>query len=275
MTSRFPENFWLPDAPVLPESQEADGTTDTRRIPDVAPTPRGSASPPAAPPTSRQSALERFFGHQGRPRAVFIPRGYEQNYAYPLIVWLHGTGGSERDLADVMPQISSRNYMGLSLRGNGPATNGFPVGFRWLHAQPAVERFCGELHDVVCQLRRAFHVHSERIFLAGIGEGASLALSVLLKRPEWFAGAVVLGGGIDSAAPPLRRFRELKGKRVLLAADQGAPRQPGDLPIESLSRLLFSAGVDVSNGAYALPDGLPKILRRIDHWVMDSIAAEG
>ena len=40
------------------------------------------------------------------PHALFGPLHYEPNYAYPLIVWLHGPGGSERDLRQTMPMIS-------------------------------------------------------------------------------------------------------------------------------------------------------------------------
>src|SRR3954453_23077042 len=49
--------------------------------------------------------------------ARFIPQRYEPNYAYPLLVLLHGRGGDEQQMVRAMPALSWRNYVGLSLRG--------------------------------------------------------------------------------------------------------------------------------------------------------------
>src|SRR6516162_1180683 len=50
----------------------------------------------------------------------FIPRQYEPNYAYPLLVLLHARGGDEDQLVRAMPALSWRNYVGLGLRGPEP-----------------------------------------------------------------------------------------------------------------------------------------------------------
>src|SRR4051794_19841644 len=49
--------------------------------------------------------------------AVFAPLHYESNYAYPLLVWLHGPGDDESQLKRIMPLISMRNYVGVGPRG--------------------------------------------------------------------------------------------------------------------------------------------------------------
>ena len=41
-----------------------------------------------------------------RDTALFAPIHYEPGYAYPLVVWLHGEGSSERELRQVMPRVS-------------------------------------------------------------------------------------------------------------------------------------------------------------------------
>src|SRR5438309_4987290 len=52
--------------------------------------------------------------------ARFIPRQYEPNYAYPLLVLFHARGGDEDQLVRAMPALSWRNYVGLGLRGPEP-----------------------------------------------------------------------------------------------------------------------------------------------------------
>src|SRR3954449_13229207 len=50
--------------------------------------------------------------------ATFAPIHYEKRYAYPLLVWLHGDAGSERELRQVIPQVSMRNYVAVAPRGS-------------------------------------------------------------------------------------------------------------------------------------------------------------
>ena len=52
--------------------------------------------------------------------SLFTPLHYERNYAYPLLIWLHGKGGNEHHLRQVMPKISMRNYAAVAPRGTLP-----------------------------------------------------------------------------------------------------------------------------------------------------------
>src|SRR5687768_10528752 len=51
------------------------------------------------------------------PCALFAPLHYESNYAYPLLVWLHGLEDDENQLKRLMPLLSMRNYVGVAPRG--------------------------------------------------------------------------------------------------------------------------------------------------------------
>jgi phospholipase/carboxylesterase len=211
-----------------------------------------------------------------RPCGVFVPENYEPNYAYPLVVWLHDAGRSERDIVHVLPHISMRNYLGLALRGTAPANpraqgdDEASAGYGWSRSQRMRLVFEDELHASVRRLRQDFHVHTERIFLAGAGDGGTLAWEIFLARPEWFAGLAVFGGRFPYRRRPLRRYRELRGKHVFLAANSLDPA--GLNRTEQLGRLLYSAGLEVSVRSHLPGRRWPRSLyRHVDHWIMQAI----
>src|SRR5204863_6913704 len=51
------------------------------------------------------------------PVRTFLPIGYEPNYPYPLLVFLHPHGGNEERVLKLAPRMSRRNYVAISLRG--------------------------------------------------------------------------------------------------------------------------------------------------------------
>src|SRR5262249_51033931 len=51
------------------------------------------------------------------PVRTFLPIGYEPNYPYPLLVFLHGHGSNEEQALRLAPKLSRRNYVAISLRG--------------------------------------------------------------------------------------------------------------------------------------------------------------
>src|SRR5687768_1842405 len=82
-------------------------------------------SSPSHSSTSHGSSALAFPGLASRRRertappcySLFAPLHYERRYAYPLLVWLHDDGGNERELRQLMPHVSVRNYVAASARG--------------------------------------------------------------------------------------------------------------------------------------------------------------
>jgi phospholipase/carboxylesterase len=221
----------------------------------------------------------------GRPTCLYVPEHYEANYAYPLVVWLHGGGGNERDLLTAMPMISQRNYIGLSFRGplsfrdtlsfsDTAATENRPQGgYHWPSTADDLAEFEASLYEAVCNLRREYHVHSERVFLAGFDEGATVSLDLFLRQPQRYAGAVCLAGTFPQSRRALARFRDLRNKRVLIASGStDSVSTPADNV--QAGRLLHSAGMSVSTRIVDAGHEVTRtMLRQIDRWIMDGLCA--
>lgn len=205
------------------------------------------------------------------PVAIYVPERYEERYAYPLIIWFHSDDTDEDQLEDVMSAISSQNYCGLAVRGN--QFNSQTGGFRWSTGENQFSSvpLRDLLYVTTCRLRQAFHIHSERIFLAGSGSGADAALHTLVQRPDWFAGAVLLD---PCGVPELlqtERLTGLRGKPILQTVARDTQSERLALNVEAV-RLLRSAGADVQIQLTDRSiDPVSSEVRFLDHWIMDQL----
>jgi phospholipase/carboxylesterase len=263
-SSRFSQPSWSDEAP-LEYQVSAGGTRSSSCLSSPAEIILSSeAQTQVCDDDGRRPAL------QTHPSGVFVPENYEPNYAYPLIVWLHESGKNERDIVEVLPMISMRNYLGLSLRGTARANGDAADAFGWSRTRSAGLAFEEQLHASVRQLRRDFHIHTERVFLVGAGEGGTMAWDLFLTRPQWFAGVAVLGGRFPWGRRPLRQFRDLCNKHALIVAD--AENAPSRAQAEQVGRLLYAAGLEVAVRAPAAGRGSWRpLLRQVDRWIMRSI----
>jgi phospholipase/carboxylesterase len=210
------------------------------------------------------------------PVALCLPQAYEPRYPYPLLVFLHGDGESETQWTDAVPALSRRNYIGISLRGPRPVVRpDGALGFSWGRTR----RCDGALEDyvvtAVTETMRVCHVHSERIFLAGFCEGASIAYQLGLTFPDRFAGVVALNGWLPRGPLPPADERCRRSLAVFIGHGREDAVVPMARAIDAY-RTLHAAGVDVRMRLYATSHLLlPEMLRDIDHWVIDHCRGQG
>lgn len=229
----------------------------------------------------------------------FIPQRYEPNYPYPLLAFFHARGGDEQQMLRSMPALSWRNYVGLSLRG--PETwlrRGRPEGYSWGTAfarpdrpsaqpvppLPEAEVFRRRLGDsapdpidtledgvfrAIRQTRRSLHVHSERIFLVGSGEGAAVAYRLGLSYPERFAGVVAVNGWLPGGFRPLGRLKACRDLRILVVHGEWNAR----VPVRSARRdvaTLRAGGLQVAFQSYPCAHRLTApMLSDVDTWLIN------
>jgi phospholipase/carboxylesterase len=179
---------------------------------------------------------------------------YEQgsDASRPPLLLLHGTGGDERDLLGlgqaVAPGASLLSPRGKVLEG------AMPRFFRRLAEgvfdEDDLRRRTHELADFVEEAR---HRHGLAAPVAvGFSNGANIAASLLLLRPEVLAGAALLRAMSPFANPPKA---DLAGKRVMILSGAMDPIIPAE-DAQRLARTLSASGASVDHRILPAGHGL-------------------
>jgi phospholipase/carboxylesterase len=238
---------------------------------------------PRSPLSLQPRPTEGFYTSElVRPSALpvrtFLPTGYEPNYPYPLVVLFHRAGGNDDQVLRMAPRISRRNYICIALRGPEPAgirDDGRP-GYNWANTDAADEHMQEYLVRAVEQTRRNYHVHSERIYLAGVEEGATQAYRLGLRMPEKLAGIISLNGALPKPVEgsPLFKYPEIRDLRILIChgtMNENASHEDARKDF----RLFYSAGCEVAFHSYQTNHKLhPHMLRDANRWIMGNVNAE-
>lgn len=160
-----------------------------------------TARPPAA---SGFLFRELHRGGRSYPWVLYVPRAYDPSHAWPLILFLHGSGESgadgSRQLAQGLPRElvwSPERWPALVVLPQKPT-----VDSEWEQHEAAVLA-------MVAEVRRAYPVDPDRIALTGLSQGGHGAWVLGARHSDLFtAVAPVCGygaarrGGDDGGLPP-------------------------------------------------------------------------
>jgi phospholipase/carboxylesterase len=184
------------------------------------------------------------------------------------LLLLHGTGGAENDLIPIAKMLEITNASILSPRGK-VLENGMPRFFRRL-AEGVFDiedlKFrTNELADFVRDASKTYAFDLNRIMAIGYSNGANIAASLLLLRPEILFSAILFRPMIPLVPEPLPN---LSNRRVLVSAGLRDPivasYQTKDL-IDLLIRVGANVSVQWQNSGHELTQRDVKLARE---WVM-------
>ena len=207
--------------------------------------------------------------------ALFAPMHYAPGYAYPLIVWLHGCGGDERQLQRVMPAVSMQNYVAVAPRGIPMLDEGETGRPRhgWLQTDEHIQQAEQRVFDAVELAGRKFHVARRRVFLAGFDAGGTMAMRIAMSHPARFAGVLSLCGAFPTGRTPFCNLVAARRLGIFLATGRGSVEYPAAQVCEDL-RLLHTAGLSITLRQYPCGHELmPQMLADVDRWIIEQITA--
>ncbi len=173
----------------------------------------------------------------------------------PPLLLLHGTGGNEHDLLRLGRGLSPGSAL-LSPRGDvseGGALRFFARLREGAFDPAEVTRRTHALADFVLEATKHYALPADRLVAVGLSNGANIAATIMLLRPEVLGGAILFRPMVvlDQAARP----GSLQGKRALLSSGSVDPIVPPDHPAR-LAALLQAGGADVKLVSHAASHAL-------------------
>lgn len=211
---------------------------------------------------------------QSREEAAFAyhllgPIHYEPNYAYPLVVWLHNAGDDEKQIRRVMPHVSLRNYVAVGPRGVVTESSGY--SYSWTSDLASPQAAWQSVQESIAVARKRYNVNPDRIFLAGLHDGGTMALRLALTQPEQFAGAISIGGPFPMNCGALSRLAAVRDLPLLVMRGMESAGYPESQVCDEL-RLFHAARMHVHLRQYMCGDELMvPMLRDMDAWLMERV----
>jgi phospholipase/carboxylesterase len=189
------------------------------------------------------------------------------------LVLLHGFGADEHDLLPIAHELDPR-LRAVSLRAPLALD---PGGRAWFNLQQTSEGFAFDPEEVREAVQLATEAieeiarQSPRPILCGFSQGASIALSVALARPDLSSTMVALSGvppSVEKAPAP----GQLREHRVFMAHGTYDPLIPVEIG-RATRDLLQSAGAEVTYREYPMGHMvIPQEISDARTWLAGSFA---
>lgn len=234
------------------------------------------ASSPVSEPTSQVASknapftFDRPVASSEQETCLFGPLQYEKNYAYPLIVWLHSDSQKATQLQSILPEISMQNYVGVAPQA--PVGN-FQCGYHWDQDFDSIQTAQESVFDAIDVACKRFNIAKKRIFLAGLGGGATMALRIAMKQPEQFAGVIALNGPMPEGHSVLSRWKEARQLPVFWAHHKSSQGKTSAAAMCQNFQELFTYGfLNLVAREYPTLKNLENLApREINKWIMEQV----
>lgn len=172
----------------------------------------------AVPSDPGATGLHHLGLDRGRDGLVYVPPGYRPESPTPVVLALHGAGGTAHDAVELLQPFAEREKLVLVAVDSRQATWDVIVD----DYGPDVEF----IDRALAQVSSRYAVDPRRVAIAGFSDGASYALSLGLTNGDLF-------GSVLAFSPGFARPAEHTGKPRLFVSHGIHDRV---LPIDATSR---------------------------------------
>jgi poly(3-hydroxybutyrate) depolymerase len=115
-----------------------------------------------------------------QPYVVYVPPDFDPARKYPLLVYLHGSAGDERDVTAI--KAIPAGFIVLGPRGRGPSN-----WYSWDHAQ-------SDIAEAVASVKQSFPIDERNVFLSGFSMGGYGVYRTYYEAPKTYRGIAIFSG---------------------------------------------------------------------------------
>ncbi|HEY0079612.1 MAG TPA: prolyl oligopeptidase family serine peptidase [Pyrinomonadaceae bacterium] len=172
----------------------------------------GAALLPSARRAASQSTsafLERTYQNPrgaSMPYRLFVPRGYDERRAYPLVLWLHGGRGPRSDRDKPISEgnrIGSHVWTSVGNQSRNPCfvlAPQCPPNEVWADIETAKPtKHLQVAYELLQEIQQNYRVDAQRLYVVGQSMGGFGTWSLISEHPHVFAAAIPVCGGGDKA----------------------------------------------------------------------------
>lgn len=221
---------------------------------------------------------------------ISLPDAYDEKNTYPLVVGLHGGGGTPEKMIDLWDQISNRNFIYAVPQAPYPFVHNQDLIYDWAmwpsqdealiqKATVLTEKY---IQDAVQEITTLYNIRET--YLMGFSQGAIFTYIIGIKHHHLFDGLICLSG--PGLLSPLKNpfvhsmgagwlakdfIKDAKHLRVMITHGKNDQAANYELGLQS-KQILENHGYEVTfydfDGGHTYPPA--PILDSIAQWVVGS-----
>lgn len=152
---------------------------------------------------ARKGTVSLVAGSLILPSHIKVPRDYDPEHRYDLLVGLHGFGANPGDFIKVWERFGENpEFIYVAPQAPYCLDIGGEIGFSWEkrtqdEAEYRTSRAMSEEYvlNVIEEMKTQYSI--DKVYLMGFSQGGGYTYCIGLKNPEVFAGIMPLGGWLD------------------------------------------------------------------------------
>ena len=177
---------------------------------------------------------------------LYIPKDYDENTSYPLVLFMPDATGTSSDKFRTLTQ-----GLGGVIWASGESQEENPAIV--LCPQYETDKNATALTwELLEYIQSEYNVDASRIYTTGQSAGTIRSIEMMIERPDYFAGAMLVAGQAEGDTE--EKISELAGQNIWMIAATGDARAlPG---MTAIMEAVESEGTEVTEGTWSAVESI-------------------